>query len=293
MICITGGSGYIGSKLVEELLKEGEVKVLDLAPPPVPHVKFTRVNVLLLDDLKVELRDCELVYHLAAEIKAEESLREPAKVVRVNVEGTLNVLEAARLADASVVFASTAAVYGEAKVVPVPEEHPLEPVNVYGATKVAGEALVNSYRKAFGLRAWTLRLFNVYGPSASPSRGVVGEFLRRALKGEPLRIYGDGRQVRDFVFVDDVVKAFKLVREIPEGTYNVGSGRGVSIITLAKKIIELTGSKSEMVFLPERPGDVRVSVADVTKLAAFGWRPRVSLEEGLRLTAEALKARGT
>jgi len=291
--CVTGGSGFIGVELSKALLSEGhEVMVIDLERPPLEGIEFVKVNVLSLEALREAAKDCETIYHLAAEVKLESALDDPFKVVKVNVLGTLNVLEVARERDAEVVYASSAAVYGEPKVVPVPEDHPTLPKNVYGASKLGGEALVSSYRSTYGLRAWSLRLFNVYGPSERMSKysGVVYKFIKNALLNKPLVVYGDGKQVRDFVYISDVVNAFKVSTNVEPNVYNVGTGKGTSVLELAELILKLTGSRSQIVFGPPRPGDIRASVADISKLSSKGWRPEVSLVEGLRRTIEFVKS---
>ena len=293
MKCVTGGSGFIGVELSKALLSEGhEVMVIDLERPPLEGIEFVKVNVLSLEALREAAKDCETIYHLAAEVKLESALDDPFKVVKVNVLGTLNVLEVARERDAEVVYASSAAVYGEPKVVPVPEDHPTLPKNVYGASKLGGEALVSSYRSTYGLRAWSLRLFNVYGPSERMSKysGVVYKFIKNALLNKPLVVYGDGKQVRDFVYISDVVNAFKVSTNVEPNVYNVGTGKGTSVLELAELILKLTGSRSQIVFGPPRPGDIRASVADISKLSSKGWRPEVSLVEGLRRTIEFVKS---
>ena len=293
MKCVTGGSGFIGVELSKALLSEGhEVKVIDLERPPLEGVEFVRADVTSLEALREAAKDCETIYHLAAEVKLESALDDPFKVAKVNVLGTLNALEVARERDAEVVYASSAAVYGEPKAIPVPEDHPTLPKSVYGASKLGGEAFVNAYRSTYGLRTWSLRLFNVYGPSERMSKysGVVYKFIKNALLNKPLVVYGDGKQVRDFVYISDVVKAFKASASVEPDVYNVGTGKGTSVLELAELILKLTGSRSQIVFGPPRPGDIRASVADISKLSSKGWRPEVDLVEGLKRTIEFVKS---
>jgi len=239
-------------------------------------------------------RDVEGVVHLAALIDVAESVEKPDLYFDVNVRGTLNVLESVRSAEVFV-FASSAAVYGNPVKLPIAEDHPLRPLSPYGATKVAGEALVHAYADARGFRPVVLRLFNVYGPKQSRAyAGVVTEFLRRALKGEPPLIYGDGAQSRDFVFVDDAVEYFvrALRMENVRGVYNVGSGKAVSVLELAELVAKVLG-KPELkpVHAPPRPGDIKHSVADISRAVRdFGYRPKVALEEGLKVMAETFAA---
>ena len=302
-VLVTGGAGFIGSRLVARLAQEGdEVVVLDdFSRGSESNLRGLKGKVQVIrgdvrDPRAVEraARDVEGVVHLAALIDVAESVRKPDLYFDVNVRGTLNVLEAAKNVEAFV-FASSAAVYGNPVKLPIAEDHPLRPLSPYGATKVAGEALVHIYAVARGFRPVILRLFNVYGPKQSKAyAGVVVEFLRRALRGEPPLIYGDGAQSRDFVFVDDVVEYFVRALRMGSvrGVYNVGSGRAVSILELAELVARIL-KKPELkpAYAPPRAEDIRCSVADISRTVRdFGYRPKVALEEGLRITAEAIAA---
>ncbi|MCC6050604.1 MAG: SDR family NAD(P)-dependent oxidoreductase [Thermofilum sp.] len=302
-VLVTGGAGFIGSRLVARLAREGEEVVVldDFSRGSEANLKGLEGTVRVVrgdvrDPRSVgeAARGAEGVVHLAALIDVAESVEKPDLYFDVNVRGTLNVLETARSAEVFV-FASSAAVYGDPVRLPIAEDHPLRPLSPYGATKVAGEALVHAYAAARGFRPVILRLFNVYGPKQSRAyAGVVTEFVKRVLRGEPPLIYGDGTQSRDFVFVDDVVEYFvrALRTEEVRGIYNVGSGKAVSVLELAELVAKVLGRPElKPVHAPPRPGDIKHSVADISRAVRdFGYRPRVALEEGLRVTAEALAA---
>jgi len=297
-VLVTGGAGFIGSHLVALLAERGfKVRVLD---------NFSRSSVNLEDLGGVEVvigdvrdydvvskatRGVDVVVHLAALTDASESLEIPGEYLEVNVGGTLNICRAARGVK-SLIYASSAAVYGDAPV-PVNEESPTRPISPYGASKLAGEAYVWAYSRVNEYKPVVLRLFNVYGPRQSRGyAGVISEFVRRAVRGLDLIVYGDGLRTRDFIHVRDVVE---LIAGIVErggvsGVYNIGSGAPVRIIDLAHMVIRVAGSTSRIVHGPPRPGDIRYSQADISRaVRELGFKPRVALEDGLRELVELEK----
>ncbi len=288
-VLVTGGSGFIGRSVLEELLIRGhEVLSLDLVEPSIT-VPFVIGDVRDPETLRNAAEGVDAIVHLAAIVSAVEAMERPLDTFRTNVEGTLNVAEAARREDAKVIYASSVAVYGEPKVLPVSEDHPVHPTNVYGSTKLAGESLLLGYGGSYGLPVTSLRFFNVYGPHMKPGpyAGVIYKFLERIREEKPLRIEGDGRQTRDFVYVGDVARAVVLALESDAtGVYNVGTGREISILDLARLLFDLTGRDTGLEFAPARPGDIRRSRADISKIRELGWEPSLSLEEGLRRTIE-------
>ena len=183
------------------------------------------------------------------------------------------------------VYASSSAVYGEQEKLPITEDAPLKPTNTYGATKLAGEALVNAYRDEKGLSTIALRYFNVYGPGMLGGlyAGVIYKFLKAALRGKPLTIYGDGEQTRDFVYVEDVARAnLKALESRVGGVFNIGSGNSITINELARITLEITGSKSSIMHTNPRLGDIKHSKADITKaINLLGWKLLIELREGL------------
>jgi len=294
-VLVTGGAGFIGYHTVRALLEEGHsvVVVDDMSKAPMLGrlielgVKPLRVDLRRLEDLAEAAKGCEAIIHLAARIDVSESARMPRLYHEVNVTGTLNVLlAAARVGASRVVYASSAAVYGNPERLPISEDHPTRPISVYGATKLSGEFYCRAFHEVHGLSALVLRYFNVYGPGESDEHaGVISKFASRLFEGKPPIIYGDGKQTRDFIHVRDVAEANlrALTADVEFGIYNVASGREVSVLELAALMSELAGVDVEPLFEPPRPGDIRRSVADVSRARReLGFESTVSLEDGLR-----------
>ncbi|NPA85457.1 MAG: NAD-dependent epimerase/dehydratase family protein [Crenarchaeota archaeon] len=280
---VTGVSGFIGSHLARALLEEGhEVVGIDLEEPSV-EVDFVRAD--LSAEAPAELRDADAVFHLAALTDVEEAQRSPGRAYEHNVKATLKVAEAVRGRGIMLVFASSAAVYGDPLYLPIDEEHPIKPKNVYGSTKACAEMALKTMLKDEKLTI--LRYFNVYGPHPRmKANNVVAKFIVSALREGKVRVYGDGMQTRDFVYVDDVVRATLLALGNP-GTFNVGTGRATSVSELVELLERLLGRELAVERLPPRPDDIRHSVASIKKMEKLGWRPEVGLEEGLRRTLDA------
>ncbi|MHA1617142.1 MAG: SDR family NAD(P)-dependent oxidoreductase [Candidatus Njordarchaeales archaeon] len=303
-VLVTGGAGFIGSHTVELLLeKEFDVVILDnfrtSSKQNIENIKGIRDKnkklIIVQGDIRdpivirEAIKDIDAVIHLAAIVSVDEATKWPELTFQVNAEGTLNILEALRRFDVEkIVYASSSAVYGDPLYLPIDEKHPLFPKNPYGASKLAGEALVNAYHQTYGLKAVVLRYFNVYGPRMPPGlySGVILKFIKAAIRNDPLVIFGDGTQLRDFVYVTDVARANVVaVEKNISGVFNIGTGSGTSILDLAKKVIELTNSKSEITFSEPRPGDIKKSIASIERAKKIlTWRPEVSLEEGLKKT---------
>ena len=296
---VTGGAGFIGSHLSARLASLGcRVVVLDdfrtgraeaLEGVPVELVRGCVTNGALVRELAV---DADIIFHLGSLVSVSESLALPEESVRVNVGGTLAVLQAARANRVPrVVFASSAAVYGDAAPSPQREGHPPAPLSPYGVTKLDGEHYFEIWRRCFGVGTVSLRFFNVFGPGqvpGGPYGAAVPAFIQKALAREDLVVDGDGLQTRDFVYIADAVDAYLLAARTPEmhGAFNVGCGSGVTILDLARQVLRETGSDARLVHGPPRPGDIRHSVADTSRIQAFGYEPRVELAEGLRRTVE-------
>lgn len=294
-VLVTGGAGFIGSHLVKALVSRGfSVRVLDdlsrgslrSLDPVLDSIEFVRGDVRDGGVVAGLVRGVDVVVHLAALVDAFESLSNPRLYSDVNVGGTLNLCIASGNVK-TFVYASSAAVYGEPVEVPVREDHPLNPINPYGASKVAGEAYVKTYSNIHGYRPVILRIFNVYGPGQTKSyAGVIEEFRRRLTTGEPLLIHGDGLQKRDFISIWDAVEAIVKAIEVEEaqGAYNIGSGKAITIRELAKLMARIAGRKDvEIKYTKPRPGDIRVSQADLTKTEKeLKFKPKIELEEGLR-----------
>ena len=297
-ILITGGAGFIGSHLVRHFAGRAEVTILDDLRSGFAHnldgvaCRFIRGSILDAEALRDAMAGAEEVYHLAAMISVPESVAKPAECAELNTEGTRRVLAAAVTAGArKVVLASSAAIYGDNPTVPKLESMPPEPKSPYAETKLAGERLLEEYRKSHGLGTTSLRFFNVFGPRQDPRSAyaaAVPIFIAKALRDEPIGIHGDGGQTRDFVHVTDIIGALAYAGGSAEmaGTYNVGYGRSQSILELAREILRLTGSKSAIEHLPSRPGDVRHSLASTERLLSAGWRPKSSVSSGLAETID-------
>jgi UDP-glucose 4-epimerase len=300
---VTGGAGFIGSHLVRACLEAGEsVRVLDdLSTGKRENLAGLRGEAELCqgsvaDFAAVEraARGCEVVYHQAAIASVPRSTEDPIGTHAVNATGTLHVLEAARRAGARrLVFAGSTAVYGDGPELPKREEMPTSPRSPYALQKLTGELYCEQYARLFGLSAVPLRYFNVFGPRQDPHSmyaGVIPLFVEALRKGERPRIFGDGQQSRDFVFVKDVVAANRAAAAAPEAAagkaVNVGGGSRVSLLELLVEIADALGvPRPEPRFEPERAGDVRHSQADISRAKSLlGWQPRVTLQEGLRET---------
>ena len=297
-ILITGGAGFIGSHLARHFADQAEVTVLDdLRSGYARNLEGVRCRFLqgsIRDDdaLSQAIAGAQEVYHLAAMVSVPESVAKPAECAELNTEGTRRVLAAALAAGSrKVVLASSAAIYGDNPTVPKLESMPPEPKSPYAETKLAGENLLEAYRRSHGLGTTSLRFFNVFGPRQDPRSAyaaAVPIFIAKALRDEPISIHGDGGQTRDFIHVTDIVGALAYAGASNDmaGTYNVGYGRSQSILALAQEIVGLTGSKSAIEHLPPRDGDVRHSLASTERLLAAGWKARSSVSAGLAETID-------
>ena len=295
-VLITGGSGFIGSHLAESFQGEAEVRVLDnMATGHGGNLSGLEVDLRrgsILDEVALQgaMVGVDYVFHLAAMVSVPLSVHEPLVCEDVNGVGVIRVLEAAAQAGVKKVFyASSAAIYGDNPTVPKTEAMLPEPKSPYAITKLQGEHWCRFYDGESRVKTAALRFFNVFGPRQDPHgayAAAVPIFIERALKGEPITIFGDGSATRDFIYVKDIVAAIRHVTLNPEltGVRNAGYGGTTTIKDLAEKIIELAGSKSGILFLPERAGDVKHSRAAVEELAATGFQPESSLEGGLAVT---------
>ena len=300
---VTGGAGFIGSHLVKRLLDlDHDVTVLD--DLSTGRMENLSENCrLVVGDVREAgcVRSCvagkDTVFHLAAFTSVAGSIEDPDTCFDVNVTGTENLLQQACLAGVRrVVFSSTSAVYPEHPDTPRAEDTLPDPKSPYAQSKLEGESLLRQYQQREGLSWTALRYFNVYGPSQdaqSDYAAVIPAFLSATLKNEPLTIHGDGQQTRDFVYVEDVVEANLLASASKEcGIFNVGTSCPVSILCLAKTVIQLEGSKAGYTFAGPRPGDVLSSTADISQISArLKWAPRWNLNGGLKETSPWFKSR--
>jgi len=300
---VTGGAGFIGSHLVEALLSAGcRVAVLDnLSSGNYINLKhldgrfsFFQDDIRNPDALEAATDDCEVVFHLAAVVSVPETIENPIGSAAVNEVGTLSVLEAARRKKVQrVVFSSSCAVYGDDPRLPKLEEMEPNPLSPYAVQKLAAEHYASLFHHLYGLETTVLRYFNVYGPKQDPSSpysGVISIFMTKALKNEPAVIYVDGNQSRDFIYVQDVVRANLLAASAGGAggmVMNIGSGKSVSINQLWKTICALSGRRLKPEYAPQRPGDILDSVAGIEFAAArMGFECKIPFEKGLELTLE-------
>lgn len=309
-VLVTGGAGFIGSQLADRLLHEGhDVTVVDDLSRgrrenlhqafKSPDFTFHSLDITTdeLDRVVIALKP-EVVFHLAAQIDVRSSVEDPLHDAVVNVLGTVRLLEACRQTGTRKIVFSTSGgcIYGEPRVeeLPVSEDYDGHPHSPYGASKRGVEEYLHAYHALYGLRWTSLALANVYGPRQDPGgeAGVVSIFGGRMLDGEPVTIYGDGAQTRDFVYVGDVVDAFVQAADRGDGLRcNIGTGEQVSVEQLFREIAGLTGYTQEPVYGPERIGELRHAAVDPSRAGKeLGWQPCTSLRDGLAATVNWLRA---
>ncbi len=296
-VLVTGGAGFIGSHIAQHFSEQGaEVVVYDNLRTGFEknikpfNVKFVKASVTELDKLKEAMKGVDYVFHLAALISVPESLEKPIETEIINTQGTINVLEAAKENGVKkVVLSSSAAIYGDNPVLPKKEDMLPEPKSPYAVSKLSGEYYLALYRQAFGVPTASVRYFNVFGDRQDPNSqyaAAIPIFVKKAVTNEDIVIFGDGEQTRDFVFVKEVVKANVLVAEKGDSVYNVALGNKITINELAEKIIKMTNSKSKIKYAPERPGDIKHSRADISKIKSLGFEPSYDFDEALKITIE-------
>src|SRR5262244_970189 len=302
-VLVTGGAGFIGSHLADHLIDHGHrVVVVDNESTGrkenVPAAaKYFKADVSRLDDLEVAFASgVDAACHIAGHVSLIGSFADPLNDLRTNVEGTVNVLQlCVRYRVPRLLYASSMTAYGRNGVLPTPEDTPCEPISYYGITKYSGERYVHATAERrdldFDFRVTSFRMYNVYGPRQAldnPYQGVLGIFLGNLLRGEPLTIFGDGEQSRDFVYIHDVVDAWAAAidcRNTNGRAFNLGSGRGISINNLADRVLaafEHTRLTHPVEYRPSRPGEQRHVEADISRARfALNWSPRTSFAEGL------------
>jgi UDP-glucose 4-epimerase len=304
---VTGGAGFIGSNLVDALLARGdEVTVLDdISTGKRENLGQALANGAALET--VDIRDGgavsllvsrtkpDVIFHLAAQIDVRKSMADPANDARVNVEGTVNVLSAAQAHGVPrVVNSSTGgAIYGEGQQLPAPEDHPSAPEAPYGLSKWCAEQYCEIFTRIHGLSTVSLRYGNVYGPRQDPlgEAGVVAIFCGKVLDGERATIFGDGKQTRDYVYVDDVVDAnMRAAESEVTGPINIGLGQQKSVLDIAEVLNALSDNGFQPEHAPERPGEIQHIALDPSRAREeLGWEAKVELEEGLKRTLDSLR----
>ncbi|PXF61451.1 MAG: GDP-mannose 4,6-dehydratase [Candidatus Methanogaster sp.] len=297
-IVITGGAGFIGSNLAEELTKKHEVVIIDdLSTGRAENVEdldleLVRGNITDPDMFKENFRGVDCVFHQAALPSVQRSIEDPVLANEVNICGTLNVLVAARDADVKkVIYASSSAVYGDMPKLPKREDMKPDPKSPYAVAKLSGEYYCRVFDEIYGLKTVALRYFNVYGPRQDPSSdyaAVIPKFANLCLAGKELTIYGDGAQTRDFTFVRDVVQAnVRAMESDATGVFNVATGTRININDLAGMVMGIIGNRVDCVHEVARAGDVRDSLGDISRArAGFGYVPRYGMEDGLKETVK-------
>jgi UDP-glucose 4-epimerase len=296
-ILVTGGAGFIGSHIVEAFQDQAEeIRVLDNFRTGYRHnlegLRHTFLEGSITDRALVReaVQGVDFIFHMAALVSVPESMEKPGECVDINVHGLLNVLEEASAAGVrKLVFASSAAVYGDNPTVPKLETMLPEPKSPYAITKLDGEYYLNLFQSTGRLETAAIRFFNVFGPRQDPKgayAAAVPIFIEKAVRGETITIFGDGGQTRDFIFVKDIVGALSFAALTPgvTGVFNAGYGGQITINDLASQIVARAGTGARIDHAPERSGDVRHSRASAEKLRAAGWTPQHSLEQGLAET---------
>lgn len=294
-VLVTGGAGFIGSHIVEYFQGKAEVRVLDSLRSGYRRnldgldVEFVEGDIRDRELVREAMRGVDFVFHLAALVSVPESMEKIAECIDINDNGLVVVLEeAARAHVKKLCFSTSAAVYGDNPELPKRETMTPEPKSPYAITKLDGEYYCRMFTETGKLQTACLRYFNVFGPRQDPKSAyaaAVPIFIDKARKNEPLTIFGDGGQTRDFIFVKDIAAAnVFLAQSEHTGVYNVANGGKITINDLAREIIRLTGSKSEIVHLPERPGDIRHSTASPEKLRSLGFTPSWKFDAALAAT---------
>ncbi len=296
---VTGGAGFIGSHLAEELAKDNEVIILDnlstgrmenikdmIKKGNVKFVKGSMTDLPLLQDI---IGDVDYVFHQGAIPSVPRSIKDPSASNNANINGTLNVLTVSKEAGVKkVVYASSSSVYGDTPEMPKREEMKPNPLSPYAVTKIAGEYYCKVFQEVYGLKTVSLRYFNVFGQRQDPTSeyaAVIPKFITSILDNKPPTIYGDGEQSRDFTFVKYVVEANILAAgSDATGVFNIACGRRITINKLVDMINEILGKDVKPVYVASRAGDVKHSLADISRAKSFGYEPKSDFKEGLKET---------
>jgi len=298
---VTGGAGFIGSNLVDELVRRGESVVVldDLSAGKEDNIaeirnkiSFIKGSINDIEAVRRSMQEADYVIHLAARTSVPRSIKDPLETNRVNIEGTLNVLLAARDTKVKrIVLAASSSAYGETPTLPKVETMPPEPISPYGVTKYVAELYAQMFGRVYDLQNVSLRYFNVFGPRqdpGSPYSGVLSKFCTAFLQGAEPVVFGDGEQTRDFTYVDNVVQATLKACEVPAASgrvINVGTGARISLNATLELLREISGSRLKAKYEPPRDGDIRDSQADIMLgRELLDYQPTVDFAEGLRRT---------
>lgn len=284
-ILITGSAGFIGGHLYEKLAKEHDLIGIDNFFHPTKKKNPLIRELDIRDDKIIEyIQWSDIIYHLAAQIHVDYSIDKPVETFDINVNGTLKILEACRKFNKKLVFASSSEIYGTAQENFMDENHPTLPQSPYAVSKLTGDKLCTVYKEIYGMRIDVIRNFNTFGQWQNDTSygGAIAIFTYKALKNEPIEIFGTGTQKRDYMYIEDALQGYmmSLTQDLPE-PINFGTGQFISINELAKLIIKLTNSKSEIIHVKERPGEVQMLCADITKAKQLGFKPTTNLQTDL------------
>ena len=301
-VAVTGGLGFIGSHLVERLNENNDLVIVDNQSSGniknIQDLDFSRIDTDFGDITRVNLErifeDVDYVYHMAAVTSVPQSVNDPLRSNEVNITGTLKVLEAAKKCGVrKLIFSSSSAVYGETESLPISEKNLINPLSPYAVTKATGELYCTVYSEIYDLPTIALRYFNVFGPKQDPESqyaAVIPIFIDKILKNQRPVIYGDGEQTRDFVNVKEVVDANILAAESNEtGSYNIGLGKSTTINYLFEMIKETMKKDIKPVYENERPGEIKHSVANISKARSLGYSPKNDFTDELAETVEWFK----
>lgn len=299
-ILVTGGAGFIGGNTTRLLCDEGfDVVVFDNLSTGHRELidkraKFIQGDLSDPKTIDTALKGVDRVFHFAAVSYIKSSIDDPKRCFEDNVMGTVNLLEGMRKNGVKfIVNSSSASVYGEPEVIPVTEDSVKQPLQPYGASKLAAEAVLSAYYHTFGINSTSLRYFNAYGPfdEVRPITRAVPNWVRQVINGQPISLYWKGQQYRDYIFVEDIAAAHFAVMDLTGYNYfNIGTGKGVLMADLLESIFRALGRRTSIVDLGERLGDPMKLVADTTKITrAVGWKPTRSLDEGIKRTVEYFK----
>jgi nucleoside-diphosphate-sugar epimerase len=302
---ITGVAGFIGSAIARALLKEGaSVRGIDNLStgrmeniePILNQIDFERADIVNLEDLKSACKGVDYIFHEAAIPSVPKSVKDPIGGNFANVNGTLNLLVAAREAGVRrVVFAASSAAYGNTATLPKREDMPPSPISPYAVAKVAGEMYMQSFYRVYGLETVCLRYFNIFGPRQDPNSqysGVLALFIRQMLNRETPTVFGDGETSRDFTYIDNAVQAnlkacLAPANEVAGRVFNIATGRRFTLNQAFQELKKITGYNGDLIYGPEREGDIKHSLADISMAhKAFGYEPKVGFTEGLELTVK-------
>jgi len=303
-VLVTGGAGFVGSHIVDRISADSRVTILDNLFAGLmsnlenskDRITFVKGDILDKKLVKDLVSDTDYIFHLAAHVGNIRSLNDPYFDMDVNIRGMLNLLEACRNSKVKrIVYSSSGAIFGEAKYLPIDEDHPLNPESPYAVSKMTAEKYAFAFYKVYGVPTVSIRYFNIYGPRQDTSEyaNAVSIFLGKTRCGEPLTVYGDGEQTRDFVFIGDVVMANLLAATHPDAEgeiFNIATGLGTSINQVISLIKEVSGRESRVNYEPPRAGEVKHSRATIEKISKLiGYQPQTELKTGLQLTWNALE----